>query len=260
MRAQEFVKEYVNKDVLQPGWHAETPIRNGELTLKASVKSDEYLDNKPRLWIEICDHQNRRVAFARFNVHGLFSKALKASMVHVDDEYRRQGIATIIYNYVHNLGNTIKPSFIQLGPGKEMWKGFKKKGVQFKENFGTAQFRPMPLKLGQYRGPYDPRTMQPYPAEYKSSLDLMEIVDQLIDNHIEPKVVTVSPKQLIATQDWLSDGGSNEPAFPAYTDLPVVLKHNNQLYLLDGHHRSSKALKQGSTVSAYMFDSQDLSN
>lgn len=126
--------------------------------------------------------------------------------------------------------------------------------------FDSNEFKPMPLKLGQYRGPYDPRTMQPYPGEYKSSLDLMEIVDQLIDNHIEPKVVTVSPKQLIATQDWLSDSGSNEPAFTEYTDLPVVLKHNNQLYLLDGHHRSSKALKQGGTVTAYMFDSQDLSN
>lgn len=121
------------------------------------------------------------------------------------------------------------------------------------DSVNDTEFKPMPLKLGQYRGPYDPRTMQPYSAKFKDSLDLMDIVDELIVQGVEPQVVAIDPRQVTATQDWLSDGGSNEPAFAEYADRPVILQHNNELYLLDGHHRTSKALKQGRPISAYVF-------
>jgi hypothetical protein len=47
-------------------------------------------------------------------------------MIQVADNYQRKGIATAIYLYVKKLGNTVKPSPYQLGPGQAMWKSFKK--------------------------------------------------------------------------------------------------------------------------------------
>jgi hypothetical protein len=66
-------------------------------------------------------------------------------------------------------------------------------------------------------------------------------------------VVTVNPKQLNATQDWLSNYGSDGPLFDEYDDLPVVYKKDNRLYILDGHHRSARALKAGTPIRVYLF-------
>jgi hypothetical protein len=63
----------------------------------------------------------------------------------------------------------------------------------------------------------------------------------------------VNPSQLLATQDWLSNYGSDGALFDEYEDLPVVYKKSNRLYILDGHHRSARALKSGAPIRVYMF-------
>jgi hypothetical protein len=120
-----------------------------------------------------------------------------------------------------------------------------------------SEFRPTNLKLSNYRGPYHPETMRPYGPEFKEGLALAEIVDDLIDNGVKPKMVSVSPRRLLATQEWLSDFGSDDPSFPEYSDRPVVLDHNGEMYILDGHHRCSAALKNNKMIQVYLFDIMD---
>jgi hypothetical protein len=96
-------------------------------------------------------------------------------------------------------------------------------------------------------------------AEYEKADDYLDVqilisaVEDQINSGVEPQVVTVNPKQLNATQDWLSNYGSDGALFDDYDDLPVVYKKDNRLYILDGHHRSARALKAGAPVRVYLF-------
>jgi len=137
MRAHEFepVSEKVNKEIFTPDWKDRQPILDGKYFIVAEIK---YYGKVPNLYIEVYDSSKEPphnqypyyVAYARFRIMSrLWWKHLEAGMVSVNEKYRRQGIAAAIYQYVTKLGNTIKPSFVQLPDGKAMWKGFKKKGV-----------------------------------------------------------------------------------------------------------------------------------
>ena len=75
----------------------------------------------------------------------------------------------------------------------------------------------------------------------------------LIDAGVEPEVVTVDPKTLLATQDWLSNEGGGEPLFDEYPDRPVIYKKSGKLYILDGHHRTTRAWKANRPISVYLF-------
>jgi GNAT superfamily N-acetyltransferase len=125
------------------------------------------------------------------------------------------------------------------------------------ESVDASEFLPMPLRMSNYRGSYDPRTMEPYPAKYQDNSVLADRVDSMIAAGVEPQVTVVDPRSLRATQDWLSTEGGGDPLFPEYTDLPVVLKmpgEFGQLLVLDGHHRSSQALRKGQKIRVYLFD------
>ena len=114
---------------------------------------------------------------------------------------------------------------------------------------------PTTLHVGRY---LDQNT-----AEYEKADDyfdahvLMSAVEDQIDSGVEPQVVTVNPKQLNATQDWLSNYGSDGPLFDEYPDLPVVYQKDHVLYILDGHHRSARALKAGTPIRVYLFKDHD---
>lgn len=122
------------------------------------------------------------------------------------------------------------------------------------ESDSAADFKDTTLKLGKYRGPYDPRTMEFYSADHADSSELSDEVDDLIDSGFKPQVVKMSPSDLTATQDWLSDEESDGPLFDEYRDKPVVLKNNQVYYILDGHHRVASALKTNSQIQVYLFD------
>lgn len=132
MKYTEIVNELINRDVIRIGWTDEQPILNGKYILKSTVTKD--WNDKPSLQIKVYDpkiNANKyAIAHAQFRI-GLrwFTSHLIASLIHVDQEYQKQGIATAMYKYIRDLGNTIRPSFVQLGPGKAMWKSFKRTGA-----------------------------------------------------------------------------------------------------------------------------------
>jgi hypothetical protein len=120
----------------------------------------------------------------------------------------------------------------------------------------TGKKYPGILPIGDYLGD-DSGDFAP-PGDYKNTSELHGGVFRLLDAGIEPKVVTVDPKRLLATQDWLRDGGGYGPLFDEYADKPVVYEKAGKFYILDGHHRSTKALKAGQPISVYLFSNQQL--
>jgi hypothetical protein len=125
----EYIEELVNKNIFTLGWSDSTPILDGRFWLEAKIK-EKYNGNK-FLEIEVLDPTKQTrftVANAKFEIKKgwLFQKHLEAAMISVFSQYQRQGIATAIYQYVRKLGNTIKPSSVQLAPGRAMWQSFKK--------------------------------------------------------------------------------------------------------------------------------------
>jgi hypothetical protein len=83
---------------------------------------------------------------------------------------------------------------------------------------------------------------------------LINAVEAQIAAGIEPQVATVNPAQLFATQDWLSNYGSDGALFDEYEDLPVVYIKDNRYHVLDGHHRVARAQKSGAKIQAYVFN------
>jgi hypothetical protein len=122
------------------------------------------------------------------------------------------------------------------------------------ENFGVEVY-PGVIPFGEYLGP-EPEFAPP--GNYRDAADLHDEVYDLIDAGVEPKVVSVDPKRLLATQDWLSNAGGDDPLFDEYTDRPVVYQKGSKFYILDGHHRSTKALKAGQPILVYLFSDQQL--
>jgi hypothetical protein len=111
---------------------------------------------------------------------------------------------------------------------------------------------PTTLRVGKY---LDPDTAEYEKADdYLNAQTLTSAVEAQIAAGVEPEVATVNPAQLFATQDWLSNYGSDGALFDEYEDLPVVYKKDNRLYILDGHHRSARALKSGTPIRVYVFD------
>ena len=111
---------------------------------------------------------------------------------------------------------------------------------------------PTTLRVGKY---LDQQTAEFEKADdYLDAGQLINAAEAQIAGGVEPKVATVNPAQLFATQDWLSNYGSDGALFDEYEDLPVVYKKDNRLYILDGHHRSARALKSGTPIRVYVFD------
>ncbi len=122
------------------------------------------------------------------------------------------------------------------------------------EDFGVEVY-PGVIPFGEYLGP-EPEFAPP--GNYKDAGELHDDVYDLIDAGVEPDVVTIDPKQLLATQDWLSNAGGDDPLFDEYTDKPVVYEKAGKYYILDGHHRSTQALRAGRPIAVYLFTNKHL--
>jgi hypothetical protein len=130
-------------------------------------------------------------------------------------------------------------------------------GGYLEENDDEDQHGYMPtnLKLGAYRDDLNPRDYTPYPDEFKSNEHLREIVYDMVEKGVKPKLVVVSPRRLTATQDWLADERYRDDGsvFEEYADHPVVLTLDGEAYILDGHHRCSGALTANRKIKVYVF-------
>ena len=118
------------------------------------------------------------------------------------------------------------------------------------ETWGVEKYA-IPLPIGEYLAVGSDEFAPP--GNYKSAEDLHDEVYDLIDAGVEPEVVAVDPKTLLATQDWLSNAGGDDPLFDEYPDKPVIYKKAGKLYILDGHHRTTRAWKAGRPISVYLF-------
>ena len=118
-------------------------------------------------------------------------------------------------------------------------------------------YMPTNLKLGAYRDDLNPRDYTPYPDEFKSNEHLRDIVYDMVEKGVKPKLVVVSPRRLTATQDWLADERYRDDGsvFEEYADHPVVLTLDGEAYILDGHHRCSGALTANRKIKVYVFGS-----
>jgi hypothetical protein len=123
-----------------------------------------------------------------------------------------------------------------------------KQGVT--EDWGIEKY-PIPLPIGQYLAVGSDEFAPP--GNYASADDLVDDVYDLIDAGVEPEVVAVDPKTLLATQDWLSNASGDGPLFDEYPDRPVIYQKAGKLYILDGHHRTTRAWKANRSISVYLF-------
>ena len=135
--------------------------------------------------------------------------------------------------------------------GKEFKLVAPKQGVT--ENWGIETY-PIPLPIGDYLS-HEDHEFAP-PGNYRDVFVLHNEVEDLIDSDVEPTVTNMDPKRLLATQDWLGNDGGGGPLFPDYPDRPVVYEKNGKYYILDGHHRTTKAWKTGRPISVYLFSDQ----
>jgi hypothetical protein len=118
-----------------------------------------------------------------------------------------------------------------------------------KESWGPEQ-RPGVLPVGDYLSP-DSEFVDA--TGKKDPLQLHEEVDDLINAGVSPRLRIMQPSQLVATQDWLSNDPGDGPLYPEYADLPVIYQKNGVNYILDGHHRVTRALKSNRTIECYLF-------
>lgn len=120
MRATEFVREYVNKKMLDPSWHAETTVN----TKLGPVELDAVYHGAVTDQIIITARQNKKyLGQVRFVISTVDrpEPVLVAGNLSVDPEYRRQGIASVMYQWAKELGNSIEPSHTQTDAGRAFW-------------------------------------------------------------------------------------------------------------------------------------------
>lgn len=81
--------------------------------------------------------------------------------------------------------------------------------------------------------------------------------EKLLLSNLTPTVVEVDPSKLFATQRYVSDVdgeyGMKYPIFPDYSDKPIVVLIGSDMYLLDGHHRCTRAFIDGKQIEVYLF-------
>jgi hypothetical protein len=123
------------------------------------------------------------------------------------------------------------------------------------ESFGANPYSKTTLPLSDFRGLHNPLD-----ADNSDTMDasiLWDKVDEMIEAGVEPHVMPVKIHSMYATQDWLSSEPGDEALFDTYTEYPVVLKYMGVNYILDGHNRIAKALRQGkSQINVYLFGLQ----
>jgi hypothetical protein len=125
------------------------------------------------------------------------------------------------------------------------------------ETWGIEKYA-IPLPIGDYLD-HDEHDFAPT-GNYKDVGILHDEVFDLIDAGAEPDVVPADTKQLLATQDWLTNAGGDGPLFDEYPDRPVVYEKAGKYYILDGHHRTTRAWKAGRPISVYLFRDNQLSD
>lgn len=135
MRIREIITEEINSAITEPSFRDERKI--GEFIFKAQSFQPVNFDKPSRKknqntqqWFEVvCKDGDKTIGHAIFKVMETGASAhLESHDTEVDPMYRKQGIATAMYDYAKALGNDILPSPAQLPGGKAMWAAWQKSG------------------------------------------------------------------------------------------------------------------------------------
>lgn len=116
------LNEIINQSVFRRGFEKSKEILDGEFTL---VAKHGYIQYSPTKKINV-SHQFRieafrgkeQVGWVNFEPRG---ESLEALDLVVIEKYRRKGIATEMYKFAKELGNSIIPSSKQTALGKAFW-------------------------------------------------------------------------------------------------------------------------------------------
>lgn len=111
MRAQEFIIEDTMPELEYDRSLNYSEERNG-VTLRAWIEEAGRLE----ISASIDGQEVGSVSFINFGDH------LQASTAEVKPEYRRQGIARMMYDFAEELGNDLEPSHALTDPGKAFWR------------------------------------------------------------------------------------------------------------------------------------------
>lgn len=124
MKSNEFITDAINPEGFKRGFERTKPF--GKYMLIATPGEMPYIPGKKarvsdQFRIEAYDGKEK-VGFTNFQV---IDDHLEAIDVIVKKGYRRQGIASAMYEFAQELGNDIQPSSMQTPDGKAFWKGKK---------------------------------------------------------------------------------------------------------------------------------------
>lgn len=142
LREEGVIDEYVNKDTVTPGFKKEKWIMGGKYKLVATARDRKNDKDAEGLIIKVIDPEDTsvfrpgEVGSVRLIVKGDGSyddKTLSASLLGVDDDHQRKGLASAMYQFARELGNDIMPSNSQTDMGKAFWQGGAGVGKDFPE-------------------------------------------------------------------------------------------------------------------------------
>jgi len=162
------VSEIVNTSIMKNGWKKQEH-RDG-LDLRATA-------NEEGLSIFAYDVGGREIGFVHFEI---INNKLESFDTWVDPRMRRQGIATVMYNYAKELGNDLAPSTAQTPDGKKFWKSIKKQQTIDNEQ-GVAEGKDFDRCFDQ----------------------ACKLYDRAVSKNLEPKLVQVA--------DFQGDGNGADP-------------------------------------------------
>ena len=137
----ENLTEKINPETMEPGFVVTRRMKNGYIIRARGKKRYSDMPDDIGIEVEIIDpnyHERYPVADARFKAKQdpdtgeWFLSSLSTGTL---EKYRRQGLASAMYNFARALGNDLRASRIQSRAGEDFWK----KG-------GAGQGRPLQLE------------------------------------------------------------------------------------------------------------------
>ena len=176
---------------LTDGEGFEHTVGRGGITLKAASNGHGALQIKAYL------HGNK-VAEAYFEMTP-DNQNIASEDTQVDERYRRTGIATVMYQYAKELGNSIAPSPNRTDDGNAMWKGFMQKKSL---DEGTEEVKPLTKAVISFYKPVIDK-IEPGPVDNYVN-QARELLDKAPSPTIRSKMLEIFKK---GQKDPMIQGG-----------------------------------------------------
>lgn len=129
MRAREFLPEKINDTVLEPNFRLQRRMKNGLVIQARGRKRYPDMPNSRGVEIEIFDPAAdpelrwpvADVSFSAKQDPDTGEWYLSSLSTGTKEPYRRQGLASAMYNFARMLGNDLRGSRLQTKQGEDFW-------------------------------------------------------------------------------------------------------------------------------------------